>query len=166
MTRTQRLWLVYGLAGLLVAALAVVLTISSDHEQQPALTIAIGFTVGWAFIGSGIVSRIALPENRTGALRRFLALAPGEEAHLVVPAADLSGRVEDALPGRLGVDRAHHEQERTDEETAEPGAREDADGESDRREHHQTEVGSSQHAKPEAGLEPTTHGLQNRCSTS
>ena len=68
MTRTQRLWLVVGPAAL-VAGLAVLWVVLTSHHMTPrALTAALGLSVGWSFIASGLVAWGRRPENRTGPL--------------------------------------------------------------------------------------------------
>jgi PAS domain S-box-containing protein len=65
MTRTQ-LAVLGAALGLTVAAL--VLTFTSDHEENAALVAAGNLVAAWAFIGSGLVAWARRPENRFGLL--------------------------------------------------------------------------------------------------
>jgi len=64
----RRPWLYFGPAALLAGAIAVALTATSDHEQHPALAIALGLFVSWSFILAGLIGWSRRPANRTGML--------------------------------------------------------------------------------------------------
>ena len=68
MSRTTRLWLIVVPPALvaLVAVGAFILT--SDHDEQPILTLVIGGLSGASFIAAGLIARTRRPENRTGLL--------------------------------------------------------------------------------------------------
>ena len=68
MTLARRPWLYFGPAALLAGALAVALTVASDHEEHPALAIALGLFVSWSFILAGLIGWSRRPQNRTGML--------------------------------------------------------------------------------------------------
>jgi signal transduction histidine kinase len=64
----RRPWLYYGPAALIAGAVAVALTLTSDHEEHPALAIALGLFVSWSFILAGLIGSTRRPWNRTGML--------------------------------------------------------------------------------------------------
>ena len=68
MTLVRRPWLYFGPAALVAGALAVALTVTSDHEQHPALATALGLFVSWSFIFAGLIGWSRRPQNRTGML--------------------------------------------------------------------------------------------------
>jgi PAS domain S-box-containing protein len=53
---------------LLAAAGAVSLAFTSDHEDEPWVTVALALPVGLAFVGGGLVAWSRRPENRSGML--------------------------------------------------------------------------------------------------
>ena len=71
MSRTQRLWAVYGTLGVLCAAVALALVLTSDHEPNPLPTILLGEVLGLSFVVAGILGAARRPANGTG---RILAL--------------------------------------------------------------------------------------------
>jgi signal transduction histidine kinase len=64
----RRPWLYYGPAALVAGAIAVALTLTSDHEEHPALAIALGLFVSSSFILAGLIGSARRPQNRTGML--------------------------------------------------------------------------------------------------
>ena len=67
MTRS-RLWLAYWAAALAVGGIAIALVLTSNHEDRPLPTLALGLLTGWSFIASGLVARARSPDNPTGRL--------------------------------------------------------------------------------------------------
>jgi hypothetical protein len=67
-TLARRPWLYFGPAALVAGAIAVALTVTSDHEQHPALATALGLFVSWSFIFAGLIGWSRRPTNRTGML--------------------------------------------------------------------------------------------------
>jgi signal transduction histidine kinase len=67
-TRARRPWLYFGPAALVAGALAVALTAASDHEQHPAVAIALVLFVSWSFVVAGLIGWTRRPQNRTGKL--------------------------------------------------------------------------------------------------
>jgi PAS domain S-box-containing protein len=67
-TAVRRPWLYFGPAALAAGGLAVALTITSDHEEHPALATALGLFVSWSFILAGLIGWTRRPQNRTGML--------------------------------------------------------------------------------------------------
>src|SRR5918995_7251273 len=63
----SRLALLAGLAVLLAAG-AIWLVLTSDHEDNPAATLALALTAGLSFVASGLFALWRRPENRTGYL--------------------------------------------------------------------------------------------------
>lgn len=55
-------------AALLCGGGAVLLVLTSDHEESPIGVIALALPVGLAFVGGGLIARVRRPENRTGTL--------------------------------------------------------------------------------------------------
>ena len=68
MTRTQRLWLVFGPAALAASGIGIALTLTSDHEDNPLRIIAIYLFICLSFIAAGLIGWSRRPQNRTGAL--------------------------------------------------------------------------------------------------
>jgi len=64
----RRPWVFFGPAAVLAAGLAVALTLSSRHEEQPALAIALGLFVSLSFVAAGLIGWTRRPYNRTGML--------------------------------------------------------------------------------------------------
>jgi PAS domain S-box-containing protein len=64
----RRPWLYFGPAALVAGAIAVALTVTSDHEQHPALATALGLFVSWSFILAGLIGWSRRPANHTGML--------------------------------------------------------------------------------------------------
>ena len=54
--------------GLALSAVATLLVLASDHEDNKAATIALAVTAGFSFIASGLVALWRRPDNRTGYL--------------------------------------------------------------------------------------------------
>jgi PAS domain S-box-containing protein len=67
-TLAWRPWLYFGPAALVAGAIAVALTVTSDHETHPALATALGLFVSWSFIFAGLTGWMRRPTNRTGML--------------------------------------------------------------------------------------------------
>ena len=63
----SRLALLAGLAVLLAAG-AISLVLTSDHEPNPAATLALALTAGLSFVASGLIALWRRPDNRTGYL--------------------------------------------------------------------------------------------------
>ena len=68
MTLARRPWLYFGPAALVAGAIGVALILTSDHEQHPAVAIALGLFVSWSFIFAGLIGWTRRPKNRTGML--------------------------------------------------------------------------------------------------
>src|SRR2546427_7982206 len=68
MSLARRPWLSFGPAALLAGAIGVALTVTSDHEEHPALATALGLFVSWSFILAGLLGWSRRPQNRTGML--------------------------------------------------------------------------------------------------
>ncbi|MEN3312401.1 MAG: hypothetical protein V7645_1730, partial [Actinomycetota bacterium] len=68
MTLAWRPWLYFGPAALVAGSIAVALTVTSDHETDPALATALGLFVSWSFIFAGLTGWSRRPTNRTGML--------------------------------------------------------------------------------------------------
>ncbi len=68
MTLARRPWLYFGPAAFVAGAIAVALTVTSDHEPHPALATALGLFVSWSFIFAGLIGWSRRPTNRTGML--------------------------------------------------------------------------------------------------
>ena len=66
MTRSQRLWVGYGLLALICAGTALGLVLTSNHEDHPLATIFLGEVLGLSFVLAGLFGRTRRPENRTG----------------------------------------------------------------------------------------------------
>jgi PAS domain S-box-containing protein len=67
-TLTRRPWLFFGPAALVAGGIAVALTTASDHEEHPALAIALGLFVSMSFVFAGLIGWSRRPHNRTGML--------------------------------------------------------------------------------------------------
>jgi signal transduction histidine kinase len=67
-SRARRPWLIFGPAALAAGGLAVALTLGSDHENHPALAVALGLFVSWSFVLAGLIGWTRRPGNRTGML--------------------------------------------------------------------------------------------------
>src|SRR5205823_10593939 len=67
-TLARRPWLYFGPAALLAGGIGVALTVTSDHEEHPAVAIALGLFVSWSFIFAGLIGWTRRPQNRTGML--------------------------------------------------------------------------------------------------
>jgi signal transduction histidine kinase len=68
MSSLHRALAALALVGVLVGVGAIALTYSSDHVEQPGLTVAIGLLVTWSWIGTGIYAWWRRPAHRLGAL--------------------------------------------------------------------------------------------------
>ena len=68
MILARRPWLFFGPAALLAATAAVVLALTSDHEEHPAFTIALVLFVSMSFVVAGLIGWMRRPSNRTGML--------------------------------------------------------------------------------------------------
>src|ERR671933_503945 len=55
-------------AALAAGALELTLVLTSNHEDRPVLTGALGLVAGWSFIASGLVARARAPQNAIGRL--------------------------------------------------------------------------------------------------
>jgi signal transduction histidine kinase len=71
----DRLWLAAACATPLLAALAVVLVLTSHHEQHPYVQLVTGLFIGLSFVGSGLVAWWRRPDNHTGRLLVFVGSA-------------------------------------------------------------------------------------------
>jgi PAS domain S-box-containing protein len=65
---SQRPWLFFGPAAALAGVAAVVLSLTSDHEEHPGLTVALLLFVSMSFIVAGLIGWTRRPANRTGML--------------------------------------------------------------------------------------------------
>jgi PAS domain S-box-containing protein len=65
---SRRPWLYFGPMAVLAAAAAVTLTLTSDHEEHPALTTALVLFVSLSFVAAGLIGWTRRPSNRTGML--------------------------------------------------------------------------------------------------
>lgn len=68
MTSLRRPWLYFGPAALVAGGLLVALTLTSDHEEHPALATSLGLFVSWSFVFAGLVGWSRRPGNKTGML--------------------------------------------------------------------------------------------------
>ena len=68
MSLSQRPWLYFGPAALAAGAVAVALTLTSDHEEHPGFTIALALFVSMSFVIAGLIGWTRRPTNRTGML--------------------------------------------------------------------------------------------------
>src|SRR5205823_11116164 len=66
MSRTQRLWAVYGTLGVLCAAVALALVLTSDHEDNPIPTIVLGEVLGLSFVFAWILGAARRPGHGPG----------------------------------------------------------------------------------------------------
>ena len=64
----QRALAALAVAALIAGAIAVMMVVSSDHEDEPALVIIFGLATSWSFIGTGLYAWWRRPTNRFGAL--------------------------------------------------------------------------------------------------
>jgi PAS domain S-box-containing protein len=64
----SRPWLYFGPAAIAAAAVGVVLTLTSDHEEHPGFTIALALFVSMSFVVAGLIGWTRRPANRTGML--------------------------------------------------------------------------------------------------
>jgi PAS domain S-box-containing protein len=67
-TLARRPWLYFGPAALVAGAIAVALTVTSDHEEHPALATALGLFVSWSFVFAGLIGWSRRPRNKIGML--------------------------------------------------------------------------------------------------
>jgi signal transduction histidine kinase len=67
-TPARRPWLFFGPAALIAGAVAVALTLTSDHEEHPAEVTALLLFVSGAFVVAGLIGWSRRPQNRTGML--------------------------------------------------------------------------------------------------
>jgi PAS domain S-box-containing protein len=67
-TPARRPWLLFGPAALLAGAVAVALTLTSDHEEHPAEATALLLFVSASFVLAGLIGWSRRPHNRTGML--------------------------------------------------------------------------------------------------
>jgi signal transduction histidine kinase len=65
---SRRPWLFFGPAAALAGAAAVVLSLTSDHEEHPGLAVALLLFVSMSFIIAGLIGWTRRPFNRTGML--------------------------------------------------------------------------------------------------
>ena len=65
---TTRVLVALWTLALVAAAVAVWLVFTSDHEDEPWVTVALALPVGLAFVGGGLVAWSRRPENRSGKL--------------------------------------------------------------------------------------------------
>jgi signal transduction histidine kinase len=65
---TRRPWLFFGPAAVFAGAAAVALTLTSDHEEHPALTTVLLLFVSMSFVIAGLIGWMRRPSNRTGML--------------------------------------------------------------------------------------------------
>jgi signal transduction histidine kinase len=64
----RRPWLFFGPAAVFAGAAAVALTLTSDHEEHPALTTVLLLFVSMSFVIAGLIGWMRRPSNRTGML--------------------------------------------------------------------------------------------------
>jgi PAS domain S-box-containing protein len=67
-TPARRPWLFFGPAALSAGAIAVALTLTSDHEEHPAEATALLLFVSASFVLAGLIGWSRRPQNRTGML--------------------------------------------------------------------------------------------------
>jgi PAS domain S-box-containing protein len=67
-TPQRRPWLFFGPAALIAGSAAVALTLTSDHEEHPALATALLLFVSGPFVFAGLIGWSRRPHNRTGML--------------------------------------------------------------------------------------------------
>ncbi len=68
MTSLRRPWLYFGPAALIAGGLDVALTLTSNHEENPALATSLGLFVSWSFVVAGLIGWSRRPGNHTGML--------------------------------------------------------------------------------------------------
>jgi PAS domain S-box-containing protein len=68
MSRTPRLWLAVVPAALVMAGIVTAVVLTSDHQELPVLSVAVGGLTGLSFIVAGLIARTRRPVNRTGLL--------------------------------------------------------------------------------------------------
>jgi signal transduction histidine kinase len=68
MTGLRRALASVAFAGVIAAAAATALVVSSDHIPRPGASVAIGLLITWSFIGTGLYAWWRRPGNRFGAL--------------------------------------------------------------------------------------------------
>ena len=68
MSRSARLWLAVVPAALAATVIVAAVVLTSDHQELPGLTVALGGLTGLSFIAAGLVARTRRPRNRTGLL--------------------------------------------------------------------------------------------------
>jgi signal transduction histidine kinase len=91
---SRRPWLFFGPAAVLAGAVAVTLTLNSDHEEHPWLTTTLLLFVSMSFVIAGLIGWSRRPANRTGVL--MVAVGFGV-------LADSLYEANDALPYTLGT---------------------------------------------------------------
>src|ERR671919_298124 len=67
-TLSQRPWLFFGPAAVLAGTAAVVLSLTSDHDEHPGRTVALLLFVSISFVVAGLIGWTRRPANRTGML--------------------------------------------------------------------------------------------------
>ena len=64
----RRALVAIGLAGIAFAATAVVLVVSSGHDDEKTATLILGPVIGLSFVGTGLFAWWRRPDNRVGML--------------------------------------------------------------------------------------------------
>jgi PAS domain S-box-containing protein len=75
MSRTQRLWLLYGTLALACAGSAMALVLTSNHEEHKVTALFVGEILGLSFIVAGLLGTTYRPANATGRLLAFVGFA-------------------------------------------------------------------------------------------